>query len=143
MMIDRKVVAEKALQEQYGEEFVAYHTWDHGGDSFRASMYPKSDENIKFNAHIFNKGGIVNDYYAEKIVGKQTYMIKQTIKNAPFMIAFEALMMMEMKFGLEICYFEDFEEWDYMSTYLSTINKDLHISEFIFYYGFWQLLSFR
>ena len=71
MFINRKAIAEKALQEQYGEEFVAYHTWDHGGDSFRASMYPKADESIKFNTHIFNDGRIIIDYYAEKIVGKE------------------------------------------------------------------------
>ena len=71
MFINRKAIAEKALQEQYGEEFVAYHTWDHGGDSFRASMYPKDDESIKFNTHIFNDGRIIIDYYAEKIVGKE------------------------------------------------------------------------
>jgi len=71
MFMNRKAIAEKALQEQYGEEFVAYHTWDHGGDSFRASMYPKDDESIKFNTHIFNDGRIIIDYYAEKIVGKE------------------------------------------------------------------------
>ena len=70
MFINRKAIAEKALQEQYGEEFVAYHTWDHGGDSFRASMYPKADESIKFNAHVRNTGKVITDYYPTKIIAK-------------------------------------------------------------------------
>lgn len=45
-------------------EFIAYHTWDHGGDSFDVSLYPKSDESIKFNAHVWNDGKII-DYYTE------------------------------------------------------------------------------
>ena len=71
MSINRKAIADEALKNQYGEEFVAYHTWDHGGDSFDVSLYPKDDESIKFNAVVRYDGGIVVDYYAEKIVGKQ------------------------------------------------------------------------
>lgn len=75
MFINRKAIAEKALQNQYGEEFVAYHTWDHGGDSFRASMYPKDDESIKFETHVTNDARIITDYYTEKIVGKEIIKI--------------------------------------------------------------------
>lgn len=42
MFINRKAIAEQALKNQYGEELVAYHTWDEGGDSFDVSLYPKT-----------------------------------------------------------------------------------------------------
>ena len=72
MFTNYKAIAEKALEDKYGEEFICYSTWDEGGDDYFAKLAPTSDESMKFMAAITTKNkSCYYDKYIEAIVGKQ------------------------------------------------------------------------
>ena len=72
MFTNYKAIAEQALEDKYGEEFVCHSTWDEGGITFSAEMSPAYDKNMKFYATIspkYNKA--YTDKYPEAVVGNQ------------------------------------------------------------------------
>ena len=66
-----KAIAEKALEDKYGEEFICYSTWDEG-DFYYAKLSPAYDDGMKFYAGIDLKDKeAYYDTYTEAIVEKQ------------------------------------------------------------------------
>ena len=72
MFTNYKAIAEQALEDKYGEEFICYSTWDEGGDDYLAKLAPAYDESMKFMAAIDTKDkSCYYDKYIEAVVGKQ------------------------------------------------------------------------
>ena len=46
MFTNYKAIAEQALEDKYGEEFICYSTWDEGGDSFRAKCSSADNQKL-------------------------------------------------------------------------------------------------
>ena len=66
-----KRVAEKSLQEKYGEEFVIYRVWERSQEMFFADCSPKDNLEVMFTADINKNGdGVVADGYAQGVVAK-------------------------------------------------------------------------
>lgn len=71
MFTNYKAIAEQALEDKYGEEFICYSTWDEG-DFYYAKLSPAYDEGMKFYAGIDLKDKeAYYDTYTEAIVEKQ------------------------------------------------------------------------
>ena len=71
MFTNYKAIAEQALEDKYGEEFICYSTWDEG-DFYYAKLSPVYDEGMKFYAGIDLKDKeAYYDTYTEAIVEKQ------------------------------------------------------------------------
>ncbi len=72
MFTNYKAIAEQALEDKYGEEFVCHSTWDEKSTDFSAEMSPAYDEGIKFYAGIWLEDkSSYYDKYTEAIVEKQ------------------------------------------------------------------------
>lgn len=72
MFTNYKAIAEQALEDKYGEEFICYSTWDEGTKNFYAKCSPKND-NIMFSANISLENGILYDKYIERVVAQKCY----------------------------------------------------------------------
>ncbi len=70
MFTNYKAIAEQALEDKYGEEFVCHSTWDEGTKYCYAKLSPKFNENMKFEATISIDGHIIADEYIEKVVAE-------------------------------------------------------------------------
>ncbi len=71
MFTNYKAIAEQALEDKYGEEFICYSTWDEG-DFYYAKLSPAYDDGMKFYAGIDLKDKeAYYDTYTEAIVEKQ------------------------------------------------------------------------
>ena len=67
-----KKVAEKSLEEKYGEEFVVHRVWNKSQTMFFADCSPEDNEEVIFTADIRKNGdGIVADGYAQGVVAKE------------------------------------------------------------------------
>ena len=67
-----KRVAEKSLEEKYGEEFVVHRAWDRSQTMFFADCSPKDNPEVIFTADIEKNGdGVVDDGYVQGLVAKQ------------------------------------------------------------------------
>ncbi len=72
MFTNYKAIAEQALEDKYGEEFICYSTWDEGGNDYFAKLAPAYDEGMKFMAAIDTKDkSCYYDKYIEAVVGQQ------------------------------------------------------------------------
>lgn len=67
-----KKVAEKSLEEKYGEEFVIHRVWERSQEMFFADCSPKDNPEVIFTADINKNGdGIVADGYAQGVIKKE------------------------------------------------------------------------
>ncbi len=67
-----KKVADKSLEEKYGEKFVIHGVWEGSQEMFFADCSPEDNPEIVFRADIRKNGdGVVADEYAQGVVAKE------------------------------------------------------------------------
>lgn len=67
-----KRVAEKTLQEKYGEEFEIHYVWSRDASIFYATCSPKSNLDVVFEAQVYKDGsGLFEDEYLQGLVSRQ------------------------------------------------------------------------